>query len=237
MGKTPMPRRKQPGAAGFVFHVMNRSAKRLTLFESRDDYELFHRCLVSALQGEPIRIYAFCVMPNHFHLVLGPERDGQVASFMKRLTGRHGQLWHVARKTSGSGAVYQGRYRAVPVQTDQHFLTLCRYVERNALRAGLVARAEDWEWGSAWMRFRKSSVIALSEWPIPQPSSWLSILNSQQSLEEAGLIRRSIARGLPFGDRDWQALAARNLGLESSLRPRGRPAATRAEMEAGISST
>ena len=87
-------------------------------------------------------------MPNHFHLVVEPTVDGQLSVFMQLLLGTHALRWNVFRKRSGQGAVYQGRFKAFPVQDDRHFLTVCRYVERNPVRAGLVSRPESWAWSS-----------------------------------------------------------------------------------------
>ena len=212
---------------------MNRGVRRLRLFDGRDDYELFVRYLIRALEREPIRLYAFCVMPNHFHLVVGPERDGQLAHFMKILTGSHSQAWHRVHDAAGGGALYRGRYHACPVQTDGHFLNVCRYVERNALRAGLVGKAEDWPWGSAAADRKNCDPVHLSTWPILQPADWPSILNGSESLADAAEVRRCTSRGLPLGDRDWQALAVRDLALQSKLRGSWRP---RAETEKGTGS-
>src|SRR2546423_15295545 len=91
-------------------------------------------------------------MPNHWHLVLKPERDRELSRFVGRLTLTHTQRWHAYRGTAGSGHLYQGRFKAFPVEADDHFLTLCRYVERNAFRAGLVGPAAQWPWGSPGQR-------------------------------------------------------------------------------------
>ena len=204
----------------------------MRLFDGQRDYELFIRCLIGALAYEPIPLYAYCVMPNHFHLVVQPDRDRQLADFMRHLAGSHGQLWQRSRGSIGGGAVYQGRYRACPVQTETHFLTVCRYVERNALRAGLVERAEAWPWGSAGMRGNNCDVVPLAAWPILRPSAWTDIVNGSEVPSEATAIRRCTWRGLPLGDATWQARMGSELGLESKQR-RGRPPKARTENGVG----
>src|SRR5262245_46989162 len=141
-----MPRRAIKGSAGYIFHVMNRGVQRRRLFDSPADYEAFMTCLTEVQQRIPLRLFSYCVMPNHFHLVVWPTADGELANFMRILTGTHSKRWHAFRGTSGTGAVYQGRYKAFPIQTDPHFLTVCRYVERNPIRAGLSATAASWPW-------------------------------------------------------------------------------------------
>src|SRR5881397_34989 len=135
-----------------VYHALNRANGRLPLFEKDGDYLAFERVLIEAQQRFDMRILAYCVMPNHWHLVLWPERDRYLSAFTGWLTLTHTQRWHAHCHNSGSGHLYQGRFKSFPVQSDEHLLTVCRYVERNALRAGLVARAEQWPWSSLWRR-------------------------------------------------------------------------------------
>jgi putative transposase len=142
---------------------------------------------------------------------------------MRWLTVTHTQRWHAAHQTSGTGPLYQGRFKSFPVQDDEHLLTVCRYVERNGLRANLCDRAEAWRWGSLWQRGREQATVTLDEWPIPFPRQWQDFVNGAQTEAELQALRRSVARGTPFGDPDWQQRTARTLGLESTLRSPGRP--------------
>src|SRR5205085_2239026 len=121
--------------------------------------------------------------------------------------------------------LYQGRYKSFPVEEDDHFYTMCRYVERNALRAGLVRKAEAWRWGSLWRSLHEAPEDAppLSPWPVPRPRDWLALVNQAQTAAEVEALRRSVRRGQPFGDAGWTQRTARELGLASTLRPRGRP--------------
>ena len=210
-----MPRR-QGLTAGQVLHVMNRAARKLRLFESDEDYRLFLSCVVLGLDKVPMRLLAYCVMPNHFHLVIWPRNNGDVGRFMKLVTGTHSMRWHRQRGSTGGGCVYQGRYRAVAVQHDRHLVTVCRYVERNPLRAHLVDRAELWPWSSASQRFKNCHSIRLERWPIPQPDRWLDFLN-HESLEELGVVRRAISSGRPIGSPSWAENAP------GGARPQGRP--------------
>jgi putative transposase len=94
-------------------------------------------------------------MPNHWHLLLWPRNDGELSEVMRWITVTHAQRWHAHRQSSGSEPVYQGRFKSFPVQTDEPFLMVARYVERNALRAKLVERAEEWQWSSLWQLSQK----------------------------------------------------------------------------------
>src|SRR6185312_10489513 len=148
-----MARKPRHAPGGIAYHVMNRTWGAIDLFADAGDYEAFERVLAEAAAREPsMRVCAYCLMPNHFHLVLWPARDGQLSQFMQWLSMTHAQRWHAHRRTGGRGHLYQSRFRSFPIQRDEHFLSVCRYVERNPLRANLVDRAEDWRWGSLWAR-------------------------------------------------------------------------------------
>src|SRR6185503_14295500 len=133
-----MPRRHRAATGGLAYHVLNRRAGRLPLFEKPSDYSAFERVLQEAYQRTGIRIASYCLMPNHWHLLLWPREDGELSESLRWITVTHSQRWHAHRQTGGTGPVYQGRFKSFPVQADEHFLTVARYVERNALRAGLV---------------------------------------------------------------------------------------------------
>jgi putative transposase len=220
-----MGRPLRAALGGLVYHVLNRANGRLTLFEKDEDYEAFERVLAQAVQRVDMRLLAYCLMPNHWHLVLWPRTDGDLSRFVGWLTLTHTQRWHAHRHTTGSGHLYQGRFKSFPVQTDEHFLTVCRYVERNPLRAGMVPRAEAWRWGSLWWRKQGSAAVGtlLSAWPVEQPGAWVRLVNEPQSQEELEALRRCVGRGQPFGSLVWQQQTAARLGLGSVFRPRGRP--------------
>ncbi len=208
-----------------IFHVLNRGVGRMRLFLTDDDFEAFERIIAQTLETRPMRIVAYCLLSNHWHLVLWPKRDGDLAAFMQKLTITHARNWQEHRRRVGYGHLYQGRYKSFPVESDEHFYQVVRYVERNALRAGLVRRAESWRWGSLWRRLRGGAEQAslLSDWPLPRPASWTQYVNQPQTEAELTAIRRSVKRGQPFGGEDWVQETAERLGLQSTLRERGRP--------------
>lgn len=217
------PLRAAPG--GVIYHVLNRANAHGRIFEKSGDFEGFERVLGEASARVPIRILAYCLMPNHWHLVLWPARDGELARFMAWMTLTHTQRWHAHRQSAGAGHLYQGRYKSFPVQEDHHFLIVCRYVERNALRAGLVRRAEEWRWSSLWRRTCEKPVSPewLAPWPIEPPQHWLDWVNQPQTAAELESLRNSVQRGQPYGSRNWVRTTAEALRLDSTLRGRGRP--------------
>lgn len=208
--------------AGVVFHVLNRGVRRLRLFDQPGDYRAFLKVFGEAQERIPMRCLAYCLMPNHFHLVLWPRTDTEMPAFMAWLTATHSKRWHARRQTAGTGHVYQGRYKAFPVSSDVHLLRLCRYVERNALRAGLVARAEDWPWCSLAQRAGRRSTISLADWPVPRPADWSDLVQLDVA-EETQDLRQAVSRSSPYGLEEWRVQVASQLQLVSSLAPVGRP--------------
>lgn len=220
-----MPRRPRLVAGDLAYHVLNRRVGRLPLFEQPSDYIAFEKILAEAHALTRIRIAAYCLMPNHWHLLLWPRHDGELSEILRWITVTHTQRWHVHHDTAGTGPVYQGRFKSFPVQTDEHFLMVSRYVERNALRAKLVTRAEDWRWSSVWRRNQRDAKLTtwLSDWPVERPRDWLMRVNRPQSASDLEALRMSVQRGRPFGEEAWVKRMAKRFGMESTLRPRGRP--------------
>jgi putative transposase len=208
-----------------VFHVLNRGVGRKRLFENDGDYAAFEQIVADTLEKQPLRICAWCLMPNHWHFVVWPEHDGDLAAFLQRLTITHVTRWQKHRRVVGEGHLYQGRYKSFPVEGDDHFYTVVRYAERNALRANLVATAEEWRWCSLWRRLHgtREQQRVLSDWPLPVPSRWRQLVNRPQTEAELQALRRCVQRGQPFGSDAWVRRTAQALGLESTLRSRGRP--------------
>jgi putative transposase len=216
---------KRLGCAGLVYHVLNRSAKRSELFKLASDYAALEAVIAEAKERTPLRLLAYCVMPNHWHLVVWPSTDAQLSQFMHWLTLTHAQRWHAHHGTSGTGALYQGRYKALPVQTDRHFLNVCRYVERNPVRAGLVVQSDKWRWSSLWHR-KNCNDLLLDPWPIARPDDWESIVNTDDKAGEVDALRFAIRKSAPFGADGWRIETAERLGIEATLRRRGRPKKT-----------
>jgi putative transposase len=136
---------------------------------------------------------------------------------MQWLLTSHVRRYH---KHYGSGGhVWQGRFKAFPIQSDSHLLTVWRYVERNAKRAGMVRNAGDWRWCS--LAAQDNTWLAPSI--VDRPADWSAFINETEPAEELLQLRQCIQRGAPYGSPRWTRQAAVRLGLESSLRPRGRP--------------
>ncbi len=214
-----MPRTARASKGGYCYHVLNRGNGRRTVFDKDGDFAAFLRLLREARKRANMRLLAYCLMRNHFHLALWPRKDGDLSDYMMWLLTAHVRRYH--QHYHSSGHVWQGRFRAFPIQEDDHLLTVLRYIERHSVRAGLVERAQEWPWSSAAPA--SATATPLDPGPVALPRNWLEHVNQAQTEGEVESLRECLRRGRPFGDGVWMEKTARRLGLEASLRPRGRP--------------
>jgi len=181
--------------------------------------------LAETLAKIPLAICGYCLMPNHWHFVVRPSAEGELGRFFQRLTVTHATRWQRNRRRVGYGHVYQGRFKSFPIEADKHFYQVMRYVERNAYRANLVTDPCDWRWSSLWIRGAGSAEqrAMLAGWPLPCPRNWRELVREPQTEPELAALRHSLVRGAPYGSPHWTHDTALRLGLDSTLRPRGRP--------------
>lgn len=182
-----MPRRARTLQSESYFHVINRSSRKSPLFERSKDYREFLRILREGLQRHPVPLLAYCVMSNHWHLVVGPVGTGVLSTLLHWVTTTHAVRFHAKRNTSGQGPVYQGRFKSHVIESAGTLLRAIRYVERNALAANLVRRAEDWPWGSLADRQRSVCALPLKGAAFLSSRSWIDLVNASQLLEDAPL--------------------------------------------------
>jgi len=224
-----MPRLARIDVADNIYHVINRAAGRLQIFNKSSDYQCFTDLLSEAKEVTDMRILAYTIMPNHWHLVLNPRMDGDLGIFMHRLTNAHTRQVHTITKTIGYGPLYQGRYKSFLIDSDEYLLTLIKYVERNPVRAKLVRTCEEWKWGSAQLRAEITSLNAhrhlLSELPVSLPERYLEWINTEERTETLEVIRNSVNKGTPYGKEKWVDMMIKKYDLQTTLRNGGRPKA------------
>jgi len=219
-----MARRARSSAGGQVFHVLNRGNCRMDIFSKPGDYAAFIKILEEGRRRTDMRVLAYCLMSNHWHLVLWPRRAGDLSRFMQWISTTHVRRWREHRKKVGEGHLYQGRFKSFPVQDDHHLLTVMRYAEANPLRAKMVEKAEAWTWSSLGRgTARDGTRLELEPWPVDKPSDWLALVNEPLGLPQLEKLRLGVNRGQPYGAVQWTRKIAKRLGLESSLRNPWRP--------------
>lgn len=218
-----MPRKPRILRGNICYHVLNRGNGRSTVFHKDADYAAFLKLMKQASDRLPMRLLSYCLLPNHFHMVLWPKKDGDLSRWMQWLSTSHVRRHH--REYESSGHVWQGRFKSFPIQSDEHLLTVMRYVERNPVRAKSipVRKAQNWKWSSVGSPAKDIEVPSLHPGPVERPKNWLSWVNEPVAETERDALNLCIARGQPYGEEKWKSRTAKKLGLESSLKPIGRP--------------
>lgn len=216
-----MPRISRALQSGNIYHVLNRGNGKQTVFHHDDDYRDFLSLISDAKTRHPTRLYFYCLMPNHFHMVLSPTDTAELGKFMQWLMTSHVRRHHKRYETSGH--IWQGRYKSFIIQQDTHLLAVGRYVEGNPLRAGLVHSAQEWPWSSHQELLGRHHTRLLDALPIELPANWNLYVDQSQNEHELAKLRQCLNRQAPYGSIDWQMTISKDLGLESTIRPRGRP--------------
>ena len=225
-----MPRPLRPIDDGLVYHVINRGNNRQNVFRKEADFKAFLTALGELKERKPFRLYGYCLLNNHFHLLLRPTGDATISRIMQSLLVSHTQRYH--RHYKSGGHVWQGRFKSPVIQNDEHLLTVLRYIEANPLRAKIVTRADDYPWSSYRMHGLGETdelVDSLVNYEALSPllkvrqRKWAEKVH--RPLDEANLeaIRRASATGLPYGSPAWVTRLAKRLDLDLAIRPRGRP--------------
>ncbi len=227
-GGSAMPRPRRTHLDAPFFHVLNRSVRRAPIFRRPQDYRAFLGVLQEGLERFPVRLVAFCVLSNRWHLVLEPAGTEGMIRFMHWVSTTHAVRWHLRRASKGNGPVYQGRYHSIPIEGTGDLMRICRYVERHALTAGLVRRAQDWPWCSLAERLRTEPEVSLKPARFLTSQAWIDHVNAAGPLWEqvddpADLVRcdrvlRTLTRAPAPRQRDRVATTGRA----------PRPASTRA---------
>lgn len=220
-----MPRQARVSVADIVYHVINRANGRAQIFHDDKEYQHFELLLQEAKDLTDMRILSYCIMPNHWHLVLSPRTDSNLAEFMSWLTSTHVRQYRTKTKTIGYGHLYQDRYKSFPTESNEYCQTLIRYVEQNPLRAKLVERAEDWKWSSLWRREcgSEKEKKLFDPLPIALPDNYLQSVNEILKEDNLTTIRNAVNKGTPFGNDAWAERMIDEHNLGHTVRGRGRP--------------
>lgn len=216
-----MPRVARRLYDGSIYHILNRGNGKQEVFHKDQDFEIFIKLMKEAKRRHPVSIFAYCLMPNHFHIVLGYKRANHLSKWMQWLMTSHVRRYHHHYQTNGH--IWQGRYKNFIIQKDEHLLTVLRYIEANPVRAGLVSSARDWLWSSHNERICDEMDGIADSLPIDLPLDWAKYVNEPLCKTELERLNQSVNRQSPYGNAEWQREMVIQLGLQYTIRPRGRP--------------
>ncbi len=224
-----MPRAARSIPGGYAYHVLCCGQGADVVFHDASEFAAFQGLMAEASLRVGLPVAAYCLLPSQVRLVLLPRGDGVVSRWMHWLLTTHASRYRQRHGTRGP--IWRGRFRAFPIETGEPLAAVIRHVERNPRCAGLVPRAEDWRWSSlCWRSAPEHAPVRLERIPQVDQPGWGAKVERGLCEAELEQIAVSIRRGRPFGSSSWVRETVLRLGLESSVRPRGRP-----RLEAGES--
>lgn len=232
METVSMPRSARIVLPNTPHHIVQRGHNRQTVFASDEDYRYYLDNLLSFKLKFGCRIYAYCLMTNHVHLIVDPgDTPEALASLMKRVAGR--QTRHVNKLEQRSGSLWEGRYKSSIISTEEYLPACCRYIELNPLRAGMVTDPAAYRWSSYSCKVSsgKDPVVDLPAWYLglgetaeERQNAYAEYVLGTVPESEIRLIRDALQRGQVTGTARFRKELSRRLGLRISNRGPGRPA-------------
>jgi len=217
-----MPRIARAVAPGIPHHVTQRGDRREPVFLAKADYRRYLNLLKEYAGQHDLGIVAYCLMPNHVHLVVLPKGPESLASVLKPVHARFAQYLSWIHKMTGRR--WQGRYFSCPMDNN-HTKAAIRYVETNPVRAGLAVRAEEYRWSSAAAHagLRRDDVLSSDAHEYADVEDWLAWLRECVDDATTSLLRRYTRTGRPLGDDAFVASIEHKTGRTLRPKPAGRP--------------
>ncbi len=213
-----MPRFARAIAVGCAHHITQRGTNREPVFFTNGDREVYLDWLKTSARQAQLRILAYCLMPNHIHLIAIPDESDSIAVALRRAHGRY--AIYLNSRRGRTGHLWQNRYYSCALE-GAHLSTAFRYVERNPLRAGLAQQIEEYPWSSAAAHLSghdPRSILDMSFWNDGGASeSWRSLLASPEELSAVRMLQQATFTGRPIGSEGFIDQLERQ--LDRSLRP------------------
>ncbi|MFZ3062409.1 MAG: transposase [Actinomycetota bacterium] len=225
-----MPRQPRLVVAGYPHHIILRGNNRSAIFYADRDRRFFIECLLEAKKKAKSKIYAYCFMTNHVHLLVEPSREKDLSNIMQSLGRRY--VRYINQTHGRTGTLWEGRFKSSLVSKDEYLLTCCRYIELNPVRAGIVNHPKDYLWSSYGFRAegRRSRLLdedpvytSLGETSKERQANYKEWFKMTTADGEWSFIRRATQKGGVFGNEEFLEKITNLVGRNIVLRPRGRP--------------
>ena len=206
-------------AAGVPHHVTQRGNRRQPVFFGPDDYAAYRALLAEGCKAAGVQVWAYCLMPNHVHLILVPPEPDALRAALGEVHRRY--TLHVNRREGWRGFLWQGRFASFPM--DETYLLACaRYVELNPVRAKLVRRARDWRWSSARAHLDGRDDGLVKTAPLlERVPDWAGLLGRGLGEDEHEAIRSGERTGRPLGAAAFVTRLEKRLGRPLARRKPG----------------
>ncbi len=217
-----MPRISRAIAIGYPHHVTQRGNYRQTVFAGTDDYTQYLDFLAQYAPQCDLDIWAYCLMPNHVHMVCVPKQPDSLSRTLHTVHMKYARYFN--NKRSAVGHLWQGRFFSCALD-ERHVYAAVRYVERNPIRGGLVSSPDDYPWSSAKAHIagEKNSVLSGSCFLTETVTDWQQYLGMGPNSEEETTVIKATLTGRPCGGEDFIKGVEERLGRNLTPRPRGRP--------------
>lgn len=212
-------------------HVIQRGNDRQAVFYGPGDYRRYRDWLMEAANEYGCRVHAYVLMTNHVHLLVTPARAESLPRTMQSLGRRYVRYVNVAYKRTGT--MWEGRYRAAPIDSNAYFLLCCRYIELNPVRARMTAHPRDYPWSSyrAHALGEKDSLVsdhalyrALGRSPDERQRAYRGLFRGKLDEEFVDALRTATNGGWALGGERFKRQIAKAIGRRVSPLPKGRPA-------------
>lgn len=203
------------------YHVINRGNGKQTIYHDTQDYSYFLHSAVYAKNAIPIDIYSYCLMPNHYHFVVRPQRSSNLSRWIHRIMTKF-NYYHQNRYTT-VGHLWQGPFKDFLIEDEYHLVNVLKYVEANPMRAGLASASAEWRWSSLSERFSARHYLLSDHFPITLPEDWKDFVDSPFDEEIMEKLHKSLKCQKPFGNDEWVKSVCLDFGLRNRTRARGRP--------------
>jgi len=220
-----MPRIARIVGAGYPHHIVQRGNNRENIFLDRTDYEKYLFLLAKYSEEKEASILAYCLMPNHVHLLVTPSHEETLAKMMQGVTLCYTQ--HFNRKTGRTGRLWECRYHSTTIDRDTYLWTVSKYIDNNPVRARISERPEDYPYSSARAHLLGKNDHLLNE-PLfdkNELNEYRKIMKLQEDKKILEEIRTQTKLGKPLGDGGFIEALSERTGCNLSFidRSRGRP--------------
>ena len=225
-----MPRYARLTIANIPYHLIHRGNNKQAIFFGDDDYLFFLDTIKEAKGKYECKLYAYCVMTNHLHLLVEPLIKEHLALFIKLIAQKYTQ--HINRFHKRTGTLWEGRFKSCPVSMDNYLLACCRYIEMNPIRAGVVADLKDYRWSSypGKIGIRKDDLLDLDVWyeslgdtERERQERYHEWFKESIPEDEWNLIREATNKGGVLGNSRFKSRIEGTIGRRIEFRKKGRP--------------
>ena len=219
-----MPRISRVVAIGYPHHITQRGNYRQEIFFDNGDRQKYLSLLQAESTRYKLKLLAYCLMANHVHFIVVPERKDSMGNVFKYASMKYSQYFN--KKIGNKGHLFQGRYFS-SIMDERHMMVCARYIERNPVRAEIVKDACDWNWSSAkehcGLKEDSFGVNQLFQYMGDDYGKWKDFIAESDNLEDIIEIRKQTKKGRPLGETNFVKRLEKKLNRSLILRPRGRP--------------